>query len=123
MDEDTNRGAKPPGSAVFLWYQRSKGKGDGITDISVSLNEAQEAELQKNGYTKVDEDLNKGATGDPVYLWYMRSQNPAISFLTMLVGYEALRVYINDTICKVVGKNLNNSNDGDPLYIAYHQQC
>ena len=38
VDEDTNRGAKPTGSAVFLWYLHSKDQDGAVTDIEVSFN-------------------------------------------------------------------------------------
>ena len=70
-------------------------------------------------YTKVDKDLNEGANGDPVFLWYMHSQAPAIQFLTVLVGDVALSVYKKAEVCNVVEKNLNSGNNGVSLYIAY----
>ncbi|KAL7836080.1 hypothetical protein AOLI_G00273640 [Acnodon oligacanthus] len=122
MDEDTNRGAFPIGSAVFPWFRQSKIIGEGITEIDVSLNKEQEFELQAKGFTKVDKDLNEGANGDPVYLWYMHSQAPAIQFLTVLVGDVALSTYKRAEVCNVVEKNLNSGNNGVSLYVAYKRQ-
>ncbi|XP_036454025.1 uncharacterized protein LOC118826985 [Colossoma macropomum] len=119
VDEDTNRDVKPPGSAVFLWYRHSTFPDNCITDIEVSLNKDQENKLEKNGYIKVNENLNAGTNGDPVYLWYKHSEDPAIQFLNVLVGDEALQVYKSAKICKVVEKNLNNGNGGVHLYVTY----
>ncbi|XP_037387825.1 uncharacterized protein LOC119261889 [Pygocentrus nattereri] len=118
VDEDTNRGASPS-LAVFLWYRRCKYPDVSITDIDVSISEEQEGSLLKKGYLKVNKDLNAGTNGDSVYLWYKHSENPAIQFLTVLVGNDALQAYKSAKTCKVVEKNLNNGNNGVPLYVAY----
>ncbi|KAI4886174.1 hypothetical protein NFI96_005962 [Prochilodus magdalenae] len=119
VDEDTNRGAFPAGAAVFPWFRQSKVQGDGITEIEVSLNKDQEVALEARGFTKVNKDLNEGANGDPVYLWYMHSQAPPIQFLTVLVGEVARSTYKKAGVCTLVEKNLNSGNNGVPLYIAY----
>ncbi|XP_036455049.1 uncharacterized protein LOC118827718 [Colossoma macropomum] len=120
VDEDTNRGVNPPGSAVFLWCACSTDQSCVITDVDVSLNQDQEKELQAKGYEKGEKNLNDGTTGDRVYLWTKFSENsPAIQFFTVLVGDKALSVYKNANVCKVVEKNLNSGNNGVPLYVAY----
>ncbi|XP_036418600.1 uncharacterized protein LOC118802218 [Colossoma macropomum] len=118
VDEDTNRKVPPQGSAVFLWYRRSKVEDDGIAKIDVSLNKNEEDDLKKNKFTKVNKNLNDSTTGGPVYLWYKREKTPAIQFFTVLVGDVAQSVYKKAGF-HVVEKNLNKGSDGIPLYVAY----
>lgn len=48
--------------------------GKYITELQVSLDEAEEACLSSQGFSKIDVDLNKGAEGKYIYLWYKKRQ-------------------------------------------------
>ncbi|XP_026852657.2 uncharacterized protein si:dkey-30j10.5 [Electrophorus electricus] len=118
VDENTNRGTTPPGSAVFIWYNSSTSSGSGVSQLDVSLNESDEARLRKEQFIKVNKNLNDGTIGAPVYLWYKKGESRVIQFFVLLVGDEALKYYQQSGF-HVVAKNLNNGNDGTPVYIAY----
>ncbi|KAK2838177.1 hypothetical protein Q5P01_015389 [Channa striata] len=50
-----------------------------ISHLEVAPNKGQESEFQTRGFTKVDGDLNKGLGDNPIYLWYVRSQEEPIT--------------------------------------------
>ncbi|KAF3853092.1 hypothetical protein F7725_013780 [Dissostichus mawsoni] len=41
-----------------------------ISELDVSLNAAQELDLKQRGFNKINVNLNKGAGGYDIYLWY-----------------------------------------------------
>ncbi|KAK5617291.1 hypothetical protein CRENBAI_008342 [Crenichthys baileyi] len=50
-----------------------------ITDIDVSVNEAEQHQLCKHGFTQVHVNLNPEGKGNTIYLWYKTSDCPAIT--------------------------------------------
>ncbi|XP_055088160.1 uncharacterized protein si:dkey-30j10.5 [Periophthalmus magnuspinnatus] len=56
-----------------------------ITDIAVSLNQAEEQNLQARGFKKINVSLNPG--GNPVHIWYKK--NPEADPITRIqVSFE-----------------------------------
>jgi len=64
------------GASVYLWYRKydSLRPGDeAITDIRASESADEEARLERDGYEKVEGNLNEQAGGREVHLWYKKS--------------------------------------------------
>lgn len=76
---DLNKGAK--GKYIYLYYTRDPKAGDPITAIQYQRNGTfQFEQIKADGFTGVISksdgkvlDLNKGAGGDYIYLWFRRS--------------------------------------------------
>nr|XP_015815891.2 uncharacterized protein si:dkey-30j10.5 isoform X2 [Nothobranchius furzeri] len=59
-----------------------------ITDIDVSLNKDEETHLRKHGFLQIHTDLNSGADGAPIFLWYETSDCPAITRIQFSFNHE-----------------------------------
>ena len=77
IDHNLNAGAG--GASVYLWYKTYDGNAsnaegqEAITHMNVSTSASEEAILQAEGYEKLDGNLNEGAGGSDVFIWYKRS--------------------------------------------------
>ncbi|KAI3363627.1 hypothetical protein L3Q82_001254 [Scortum barcoo] len=121
---DLNKGAG--GNSIYLW---SKVKFDNnfvlptmanyITSLDVSLDEAEEQLLQSKGFSKIDADLNKGAGGKNIYLWYKKESCSApITRLQVTFNNDMAVGLINAGYTKI-DKNLNAGAGGDYIYLWY----
>ncbi|XP_028980649.2 uncharacterized protein LOC114840708 [Esox lucius] len=118
VDEDVNRNRETnKDNSGFIWYRCSESAEEGFSDLDVSTNNKEEESLQQRGYTSLSVNLNEGAGGNQIYLWYKKGSDHHISTLTMItVGakgpYEKAGI-------RVIGKSLNTGNNGTPLYLAF----
>ncbi|WP_331744564.1 hypothetical protein [Kitasatospora sp. NBC_01300] len=77
---DLNRATPVHGKALFLAVTRQEGAGRRIVDLTVTDWKDGSQEIPpKTGYTRVDTNLNEGATGDFLYLDYLRATENAPS--------------------------------------------
>ncbi|KAM9339584.1 uncharacterized protein ABDE67_017228 [Symphorus nematophorus] len=88
-----------------------------ITHLGVSLNEADEQMLQSQGFMKIDADLNKGAGGKYIYLWYKHG-SAAITRLQVTFNEEMAGGLITAGYTKIP-KDLNSGAGGDDIYLWY----
>ncbi|CAK6963156.1 uncharacterized protein LOC121882517 isoform X2 [Scomber scombrus] len=92
-----------------------------ITDLDVSINETEEQNLQAKGFKKIDVDLNKGAGGNFIYLWYKKESGaPAITRLQVTFKDIMAAGLINAGYTKI-DKDLNAGSGGDYIYLWYYR--
>uniref|UniRef100_A0A1A8ITF5 Si:dkey-30j10.5 n=1 Tax=Nothobranchius kuhntae TaxID=321403 RepID=A0A1A8ITF5_NOTKU len=89
-----------------------------ITDIDVSLNKDEETHLRKHGFLQIHTDLNSGADGAPIFLWYKTSDCPAITRIQFSFNHEMSKGLTTEGYHKI-DKNLNNGNKGGPIYLWF----
>ncbi|KAI4787358.1 hypothetical protein KUCAC02_036513 [Chaenocephalus aceratus] len=86
-----------------------------ISELDVSLNAAEELNLKLRGFNIIDGDLNEGAGGNDIRLWYKRGSE---SITKVQVCFnEEMAVGLNNAGYKKIFKNLNAGNGGTPLYL------
>ncbi|XP_073349222.1 uncharacterized protein [Pagrus major] len=92
-----------------------------ITDLGVSLDEADEKSLQSRGFKKVNVDLNKGARGNYIYIWYRRQSGRApVTKIQFTFNNEMARGLDRAGYTKI-DKNLNAGAKGDYKYLWYYR--
>ncbi|KTF79662.1 hypothetical protein cypCar_00027335 [Cyprinus carpio] len=118
VDEDTNRGAVG-GKKVFLWYRRLADMSRTLTALNVSTNSHEETLTGKEGFEKLDVNLNEGTSGKPVYAWYTNKGCEAqIKNMVLLINPAAWTTYQKAGV-NFIDKNLNAGNSGKKMYLAY----
>ncbi|XP_036943023.1 uncharacterized protein si:dkey-30j10.5 [Acanthopagrus latus] len=91
-----------------------------ITDLDVSIDAGDEERLQKADYNKINVNLNKGAGGNNIYLWYKQgSQNPITkvqaTFNDKMAGGLTSAGYTK------INRDLNAGAKGDRIYLWYYK--
>ncbi|XP_041727712.1 uncharacterized protein si:dkey-30j10.5 [Coregonus clupeaformis] len=61
-------------SIVYMWYKM--GNVEPITRVQFSFSDAMKNGLRSAGYTELQENLNYGAEGDVIQLWYCSGASP-----------------------------------------------
>ncbi|XP_039637258.1 uncharacterized protein LOC120546400 [Perca fluviatilis] len=90
-----------------------------ITHLDVSLHEAEEEKLQSQGFMKINVDLNKGAGGKYIYIWYKKeSRSAPITGLQVTFNDDMAVGLINAGYTKI-DKDLNAGARGFYLYLWY----
>ncbi|XP_051810978.1 uncharacterized protein LOC127535962 [Acanthochromis polyacanthus] len=89
-----------------------------ITDLEVSLNENDESHLRAQGFSKIDVDLNKGAKGNYIYLWYKTGSCGAITRIQFSFN-EAMSEGLNRAGYQKINKDLNAGAGGDYIYLWF----
>lgn len=59
-----------------------------LTDLSVSTSSAEELNLMKNGFSILDQVLNKDSKCSPTYIWYKNSPNIKEAITRIQVSYN-----------------------------------
>ncbi|XP_030601524.1 uncharacterized protein LOC115791552 [Archocentrus centrarchus] len=90
-----------------------------ISELQVSLNKTEEYDLHGQGFTKIFVNLNKGAEGNTVYLWYKKG-NTAITRIQISFNNEMTKGLMDAGFHKI-NKNLNEGTSGDQLYLWYYK--
>lgn len=91
-----------------------------ITDVQVSLHEAEEAVFQDLGFSKIYVDLNKGVGGKFIYLWYKKGQGEPITRIQFSFTDEMSQGLISAGFNKI-NKNLNTGTHGDQVYLWFYK--
>ncbi|XP_047238367.1 uncharacterized protein LOC124878460 [Girardinichthys multiradiatus] len=91
-----------------------------VTDIEVSLNEAEEIMLHNEGFKKLPVDLNPDSKGNKIYFWYKTSDCPAITRIQFSFTDKMKDGLIAEGYHQVE-KNLNAGNSGSPIYLWFHK--
>ncbi|XP_034093107.1 uncharacterized protein LOC117560355 [Gymnodraco acuticeps] len=90
-----------------------------ISELHVSLNAAEELNLQKRDFIVIDGNLNQGAGGNYIRLWYKRGSvaitKVQVSFNNDMFGG------LNNAGYTPIEKDLNAGAWGDYLYLWYFQ--
>ncbi|XP_041834091.1 uncharacterized protein LOC121635097 [Melanotaenia boesemani] len=91
-----------------------------ITELQVSLNKAEEAELREHHFKKLSIDLNKGAGGKEIHLWYKEENCSPITRIQFSFNTE-MSEGLNSAGYRKVDKNLNAGTGGDEIYLWYYK--
>ncbi|XP_044185531.1 uncharacterized protein LOC122965486 isoform X3 [Thunnus albacares] len=90
-----------------------------ITHLDVSLNTDEEQNLQVQGYLKINVNLNKGAGGNNIYIWYSKEHEaPSITRLQVTFNNDMAVGLIKAGYTKI-NKDLNAGAAGDHIYLWY----
>ncbi|XP_059425890.1 uncharacterized protein LOC132160163 [Carassius carassius] len=118
VDEDTNRGATGA-TTVFLWYRRLPDMSRTLTALNVSTSSHDETLTAKEGFDKLDVNLNQGTSGKKVLAWYTNKGCEAqIKNMVLLVNPGAWTTYQKAGV-NFISKSLNEGNNGRKMYLAY----
>lgn len=88
-----------------------------ISDLEVSRDQDEEQNLKSQGFDKVNVDLNKGAGGNQIYLWYKKESSlPPITRVQFTFNTD-MAVGLIKTGYTKINKNLNTGAKGDQIYL------
>ncbi|KAE8287112.1 hypothetical protein D5F01_LYC15076 [Larimichthys crocea] len=90
-----------------------------ITHLDVSIDEAEEKNLQSQGFKKINVDLNKGAGGNYIYLWYKTEQGSAPITRLQVTFSDDMAVGLISAGYTKIDKDLNAGAGGDYIYLWY----
>ncbi|RBP59093.1 MAC/Perforin domain-containing protein [Alkalibaculum bacchi] len=113
---DANKGRK---HYIFIAYKTTKSKNGAITDIIVDLGKNRTHE----GYTKIEQDLNKNVGGEHVYLYYKNATldeaiNPETKFIREIRGqYNKINSLPAAWSQPSITKDLNSGAGGKYIYL------
>ncbi|XP_031151321.1 uncharacterized protein LOC116046981 [Sander lucioperca] len=88
-----------------------------ISQLDVSINEAEEQELQSQGFKKIYVDLNKGSGGNYIYLWYKKGSVPITR--VQFTFNDDMAVGLIKAGYTKIDKDLNAGAGGDFIYLWY----
>ncbi|KAM9738177.1 uncharacterized protein ACNS7B_013608 [Menidia menidia] len=91
-----------------------------ISDIKVSLNEAEEEQFRKEGFLQNPVNLNKGNSGNKVYFWYKSDFGTPITRIQFSINEDRTDTLYRAGYIKV-DKDLNAGTGGDTIYLWYYR--
>lgn len=89
-----------------------------ITELQVSWNKDDEETFSKQGFSKIPVNLNQGAGGNIIYLWYKKGMGAGISTIQFSFSQEMTNGLLEAKYTKI-DKNLNEGAGGDEIYLWY----
>ncbi|XDV16158.1 hypothetical protein PO909_015988 [Leuciscus waleckii] len=89
-----------------------------ITELDVSTDQAEEQHLQSNGFKKININLNQGAGGKTIYLWYKNGPAKPITRVQFTFN-DGMASGLIEAGYKKIDKNLNAGTRGDVIYLWY----
>lgn len=118
VDVNTNLGADG-GAEVFIWYRKTTDETNSLSDLNISINQTQYAEIQGESFEVVNINLNENTSGSAVYLWYKKEADLGkVRGMVLLLNKNAVKTY-KDAGIKVIERNLNTGNRGEMIYMCY----
>ena len=90
VNQDLNQGSG--GNFIYLCYSTDPSCGEPVTDILVKSSILPPIFLAASGYSPyslIDEDLNKGAGGQYIYLLYSKSGTSPLVAISVIAGDSA----------------------------------
>ncbi|XP_037830484.1 uncharacterized protein LOC108248094 [Kryptolebias marmoratus] len=90
-----------------------------ITELQVSLNKSEEFKFIEQGLHKIPHNLNKGAGGNTIYLWYKKGDRPGITRIQLSYDHDTSLGLIKAGYTKI-NKNLNEGACGNNIFLWYH---
>ncbi|XP_028980485.2 uncharacterized protein LOC109616528 [Esox lucius] len=91
-----------------------------ITEIAVSINDDQEQGLRKKGFNKIYVDLNEGAGGNYIFLWYKKGSSNPITRLQVTFT-DDMQIGLRNAGYHQVDKDLNAGAGGDYIHLWYYK--
>ncbi|XP_039541710.1 uncharacterized protein si:dkey-30j10.5 [Pimephales promelas] len=115
---ELNRGAEKTKNLIYLWVKRVKPSY--ISEITATSEFTSDKQKFDLGFTRVDEDTNRGAGGNYVYLWYRRTtdKSKALTALNVSTEFQENVRFQNEGF-KKLSVNLNAGTTGKDVY-AWH---
>ncbi|XP_015260743.1 PREDICTED: uncharacterized protein LOC107105137 [Cyprinodon variegatus] len=114
------------GNWFHLWMKRALRPF--ICDVTTSDNSASDAELFRQGYTRIDETTNRGAGGADVFIFYRQTPYPvaleeglAIRDLQVSLNQEEEKTYKSQGYDRAP-TNLNEGTAGPHVFLWYKKQ-
>lgn len=90
-----------------------------ISQLAVSINSVEEQSLRNRGFMQVNVNLNKGAGGKDIYLWYKKGSS-AITRLQLTFNDDMITGLRNAGYTQI-SKDLNAGAGGNEIYLWYFQ--
>ncbi|XP_078131437.1 uncharacterized protein LOC144533761 [Sander vitreus] len=88
-----------------------------ISELDVSITEAEEQKLQSQGFKKINVNLNQGAGGNVIYLWYKNGSVPITR--VQFAFNDGMSAGLINAGYTMIDKNLNAGAGGDFIYLWY----
>ncbi|KAK9531092.1 hypothetical protein VZT92_010541 [Zoarces viviparus] len=90
-----------------------------ISEIDVSLNDAEEQNLRKRGFKQLPGNLNKGAGENCIYLWY--KEGPTAITKIQVTFNDGMTAGLNNAGYKKINKDLNAGAGCSSVYLWSYQ--
>ncbi|CAN9510742.1 unnamed protein product [Ophioblennius macclurei] len=92
-----------------------------ITQIAVSLNKTEESQLRAQSFRKDEVNLNKGAGGNEVHLWY-KDESSGQAITRIQFSYtDDMAKGLSDAGYRKIDKDLNAGTSGVSVYLWYYK--
>ncbi|KAF3695242.1 hypothetical protein EXN66_Car010918 [Channa argus] len=91
-----------------------------ITELDVSLNEDDEYKFTEQGFSKIYVDLNKGAGGKFIYLWYKKGPDAPITRIQFSFNDE-MSPALEVAGFEKINNHLNAGAGGDPVNLWFYR--
>ncbi|XP_015253347.1 PREDICTED: uncharacterized protein LOC107099648 [Cyprinodon variegatus] len=108
------------GKWFHLWMKRSAQAY--VCDVTATNNSAADADLFRKGYIRIDENLNKGAGGEEVFIWYRQTtdDDDLIRDLQISTNPDEVKS-LQGQYYQQVSTNL--SKRGANVFLWYKKEC
>ncbi|XP_023199802.1 uncharacterized protein LOC111610332 isoform X2 [Xiphophorus maculatus] len=112
---DLNRGAG--GDWIHLWMKRQHQTY--ICDIQASDGDISNHELLRQGYTRIDEDINRDSGGPDIFIFYQQTTDEKKAITDLKISTDTKESRLVKAGYQKVKTNLNDGTRGTPLYLWY----
>ncbi|XP_051266037.1 uncharacterized protein LOC127368849 isoform X3 [Dicentrarchus labrax] len=110
------------GTRFHFWLKREKPTY--ICDVSATETNTSDGRYFKEGFIRIDDDINKSAGGSDVFTWYRQTTDPqrALSDLNVSTNDLEYQVLQRQNYHRV-SVNLNEGTGGNQVYLWYKKQA
>ncbi|KAL0198050.1 hypothetical protein M9458_006590 [Cirrhinus mrigala] len=118
---DLNRHAG--GNYIYLWVKREKPSY--VSEVTASVDFYADKHLFELGYTRVDEDTNRGAAGpNQIFIWYRRTTDISKALTDLDISTSPREEStLRAKGFKKVNVNLNKGTTGKSIFLWYKGKC
>ncbi|XP_064841676.1 uncharacterized protein LOC135553598 [Oncorhynchus masou masou] len=101
---------------INLWVKRESETY--ICDVAATTSYQEHINLFNKGYIRMDEDLNRGAEGNWIFLWYLQSTHKGcgVTRVNASINHEQ-DFSLQQHGFSVVNVNLNEGTSGRPVFV------
>ncbi|KAK7899300.1 hypothetical protein WMY93_020153 [Mugilogobius chulae] len=105
------------GNSNFLWYKKGE-KARAITRVQVTYKDEMETSMET--FTKIEQNINTGTTGNPIYMWFSRAVGefdiPIVDVVVTTKTQDEVSLLTTRSVWEKVGCNLNLGAGGNYVY-------
>ena len=113
---DLNR--KSGGKWIHVWVKREHQTF--VCDVAATDSFSSDEQMLRAGYIRMDEDTNRGADGNYVFIWYRQTIDPQRALTDLQVSTNSSeRQVLAQRNDQKVNINLNEGTDGSAVYLWY----